>query len=101
MLAPSKSRAPRFLVAEARSLPARSMIESVELVASSDKSPVLFLIMMLIWRTAWEREDVAFASVGEEVRFSLPCKIKFITSSTYPHVSSKIRACVQSQGLLY
>lgn len=82
MFAPSKSRAPRFLVTDARSLPARSIIERVELSASSERSPVLFLIVRLICRTAWDREEVAFASVGDDVRLSLPRKIKFITSST-------------------
>lgn len=82
MFAPSKSLAPRFLVTEARSLPARSMIERVAWLVSSETSPVLFLIVTLTWSTACDREDVAFASVGEEVRFSFPRSIKFMTSST-------------------
>ena len=68
MFAPSMSRSPRFLVALARSLPARSMMLRVAMVWGSLMSALRSFCEILICSTAWEREEVAFASVGDIVR---------------------------------
>src|SRR4051812_16559897 len=64
MLAPSNSRSPRFLVALARSLPARSMMLSVAMVCGSLTSAFRSFWAMLIWSTACDREETALAAVG-------------------------------------
>lgn len=82
MLAPSIKRSPRFLVALARSLPAKSMILRVAMVCGSLTDALRSLDDTLICRTACDREDVAFASVGDMVRYSLPRTIISMTSCT-------------------
>lgn len=68
MFAPSMSRSPRFFVALARSLPARSIMLRVAMVCGSFMAALRSFCWTLICRTAWERDDVAFASVGDIVR---------------------------------
>jgi hypothetical protein len=80
-IVPSAKRVPRFLVADARSLPARSIKESVAIVKSSDTLAVLSRWQMFICKTACDRDDVALASVGDIVLFSFPIKTKSMSSS--------------------
>lgn len=82
MFAPSVSRAPLFLVALARSLPAKSMILSVAIVWGSSIFAFRSFCATLIWRTACDREDVALASVGDIVLSSLPRMTISMTCST-------------------
>src|SRR5438128_1024663 len=62
MLAPSSNRSPRFLVALARSLPARSIILSVAMVCGSLISALRSFWATLICSTACDRDDTALAA---------------------------------------
>ena len=83
ILAPSSNLSPRFLVTEARSLPARSIMDRVAIRWFSETPAVRGFCNTLICRTAWERDDVAFASVGDIVRLLLPMRIIFMTCCTF------------------
>ena len=72
MEAPSLKRAPRLLVAAARSLPARSM--SVNLLKREREETKTL-------STACDRDDVRFAPVGSVVRRALPLTRSSITRS--------------------
>jgi hypothetical protein len=82
ILAPSSKRSPRFLVALARSLPAKSMMLRVAMVWGSLTDALRSLEETLIWRTACDRDEVALASVGDIVRHSLPRTMMSMTSCT-------------------
>mmetsp|Transcript_18820 Transcript_18820/g.61478 ORF Transcript_18820/g.61478 Transcript_18820/m.61478 type:complete len:208 (-) Transcript_18820:210-833(-) len=74
MAAPSADRIVRASVACARSLPARSIRESLATRSWPGRSTST-------WRTACEREDVALQRVGSVVRLRFPWTRSDITSS--------------------
>ena len=59
---------------------ARSIMLSVAMVCGSLISALRSFCETLICRTAWDRDEVAFASVGDIVRYSFPRTIMSITS---------------------
>jgi hypothetical protein len=91
IFAPSIKRSPRFFVALARSLPAKSIMLRVAMVWGSLTDALRSFDETLICRTACDRDDVALASVGDMVRYSLPRTIMSITSWTWVSVSSTVR----------
>ena len=77
ILAPSKSRMPLLCVCEARSEPAKSIKDNLpRVVASRSRRSTR------TWKTAWERDDVTFMTVGSVVRRWFPPWSNFMTSST-------------------
>lgn len=66
IFAPSCKRSPRFFVADARSDPARSMIESTAFVQVACAPDARSLCWMCTCKTAWERDDAWLASVGAD-----------------------------------
>mmetsp|Transcript_38272 Transcript_38272/g.89363 ORF Transcript_38272/g.89363 Transcript_38272/m.89363 type:complete len:279 (-) Transcript_38272:397-1233(-) len=82
MLAPSTRRAPLLSVAEALSLPARSMRESLPMRTCSTMSAPFSLCSTMICITAWLLLLVSFFLVGSTVRFWLPLCSSSIVSST-------------------
>ena len=88
MFAPSTMRCPMFVVAAARSLPARSMIESVPIVRCSVMEAVRGAWVTWTCRTACERELVSLACVGLCVRRELPRSTICFTSSAFAGRSS-------------
>src|SRR2546421_9018698 len=83
IFAPSNNLAPRFLVALARSLPARSMILRVAIVCGSSTFAFRSFWATLICSTACDRDDVALAAVGDIVLSSFPLMIISMTSPTF------------------
>ena len=73
MLAPSVKRMPLQPLAEARSEPARSIIDSFMIFTLRLS---LLVIRMYTWKTECERDDSALASVGCWVLFLFPCAIR-------------------------
>jgi len=73
MLAPSVKRMPWQPLAEARSEPARSIIDSFMIFTLLLS---LLVIRTYTWKTECERDDSALASVGCWVLFLFPCAIR-------------------------
>ena len=82
MFAPSMSLIPRLLVLEARSLPARSIKESLAMLISAFIPCALSLCSTVIYSTACDREDVSLASVRSFVLSRFPYLMYFAISST-------------------
>ena len=61
--------------------PARSMRESFPKRVSTLVFLVLETLLMLIWKTAWLREEVWLALVASVVRLRLPMRRRFMTCS--------------------
>ena len=63
------------------SLPARSISESLPVKVSFSVFLILDYELTIIWKTAWEREDVKLALVDSVVRLLFPKNNRFITYS--------------------
>ena len=81
ILAPSISLNPRFSVTVPLYEPARSINESLPITLSILIFLVLLVFEMLIWNTAWLRDEVRLAFVASVVLLRLPISSKFITCS--------------------
>ena len=92
MLAPSTSRAPLLSVAEARSDPARSTMDSFPTRTTSFSPTALSLPSTMICITACERLEVSFFLVGSTERFRFPRCSSCIVSSTVDVVNSVMPA---------
>ena len=79
IFAPSLSLSPLFSVTVPLSLPARSMRLNFPFMDSISVFLVLLRYVTLIWKTAWDRDDVKLALVASVVLRLLPWRRRFIT----------------------
>ena len=80
ILAPYLSRMPLFSVTVPRSLPARSMSESLPQRRLTSVLLVRSRRVTMTWKMACERDECWFAFVASVVRLRLPYESRFITS---------------------
>mmetsp|Transcript_105520 Transcript_105520/g.305190 ORF Transcript_105520/g.305190 Transcript_105520/m.305190 type:complete len:230 (+) Transcript_105520:1354-2043(+) len=85
MFAPSRSRTPRLSVCEARSEPARSIIDNfpIIVICPSPGAAGARRCSTTIWSTAWDLDEVTFMAVGSVVRRWLPRRRSSATSSAF------------------
>ena len=81
IFAPSIILIPQLFVLEALSDPARSIKESFPILMLEWIPSALSFSSTMIYKTAWDREDVSLAPVASCVQFLFPKKSNSITSS--------------------
>lgn len=79
ILAPYIRRIPLFSVTVPRSEPAKSIRDNFPSKVLTLMFLVRLVLAMLIWKTAWLRDDVWFALVASVVRLRFPLRRRFMT----------------------
>ena len=79
ILAPSISLIPLFSVTVPLYDPAKSINDNLPIIVSTVVFLVLETLFNIIWKTAWDREEVWLAFVASVVLLLFPINNKFIT----------------------